>query len=298
MRHSLRSSLLAHLALRTKFSAVAAATLAMAITWIAPWSAPAHAGQPRDWMIAVQPEGTDLNLDVVLPGTQVTLEHRIAIYNNTANQLILRGNGLLTAGFFEGQGDVDLRILVLTLGASLGYQNTFRNQTFAPGESTRAMHRLERDLSGDFDSASWSFFEGRAILSLPFNDGLVFNSINRFRTENRPDRSLDWRQGVVHDSGFYFSSENWLLIKDRHFGGMGPALQVLNYNYDGDNRTQLNFGAVFTTRVGLIDRNDLIFVQALFNAGQYSKSYGLHYFTIPMSLVLAYRVAIPVWRPE
>ena len=271
---------------------------AFLVMWLAPWQAPAHAGQPRDWMIAVHPEGTDLSLDVVLPGTQATLEHRIGIFNNTVNQLTLRANGLFTATFMESQADVELRLIILTLGASYGYRDTFRNHTFAPGESTSIMHRLDRDLAGDINNAAWSFYEGRITLSLPFNDNLVLNSINRFRHENRPDRSYDWRMGVVHDGGYY-ASENMLLYKNRHLGGIGPMIQVMNYDFGGKNFTQVNWGPVFTTRLGLRDYDDLIFVQALFNVGtEQSKSYGLHFLTIPMTLVVAYRAVLPVWRPD
>lgn len=301
MRHFMRRLTFTIAALR-KFSTLPiAALLALSLTWLSPWSNPAHAGQPRDWMIAVHPAGTDLNLDVVLPGTQVTLEHRIALYNNTVNQLTLRGIGLFTAGFSEAQVDADLRMVVLTLGGSVGYRSTYRNQTYEQGEDPRFMHRLERDLAGKVNSVAWPYAEGRIILSLPFNDGLVFNSINRFRFEGRPDRSFDWRMATVHD-GNYFSSENMLLLKARNFGGMGPMIQVMNYDNGGRSLTQFNWGAVFTTRVGLRDRNDLIFIQALINTGgighDASRSYGLHYLTIPMSLVLAYRAVLPVWRPE
>ena len=297
MRHSLRRLPIFQFVLRAGYLAPLAALFAFSVTWLAPWQQPAQAGQPRDWMIAVHPEGTDLSLDVVFPGTQATLEHRIGIYNNNVNQLTFRANGLATGTFAESQADVDLRIVVLTLGASAGYRDTFRNHTFDAGESTSIMHRLDRDLSGNIDNAAWSFMEGRIILSLPFNDNLVFNSINRFRHENRPDRSYDWRTGVVHDGG-YFSSENMLLYKDRHFGGIGPMVQVMNYDFGGKNFSQVNWGAVFTTRMGLRSRDDLIFVQALFNVGtEQSKSYGLHFLTIPMTLVIAYRAVLPYVRP-
>ena len=38
------------------------------------------ADQRRDWMVDIQPEGTYLDVDAVFPGAQLTLEHRIPIY--------------------------------------------------------------------------------------------------------------------------------------------------------------------------------------------------------------------------
>ena len=252
-------------------------------------------------MIAVGPEGTDLNLDIALLGAQATLEHRIGIYGNNANQLKLRASGLFTPSFVESQADVELRVLVLTLGSAVGYRNTFRNQTYQPGESLLIDHRLDRDLAGDVTNEAWPFFEGRVTLSLPFNNWVAFNSANRLRYEARPIASFDWRLGVVHDRQ-YFASENLLIFKSRSFGGIGPMVQILNFERAGVSLTQFNLGAVFTSRVGLRRRDDLVFIQVLFNTGwpgtDATQTYGLHLLTIPMTITVAYRVVLPLWRPD
>ena len=65
----------------------------------------ARAEQTRDFMIAAGEPGTDVFVDTVLPGAQLTVEHREPIYA-FANQLNLRANTLLTPAFFESQADV------------------------------------------------------------------------------------------------------------------------------------------------------------------------------------------------
>jgi hypothetical protein len=59
----------------------------------------ARADQPRDWMISAPANGTFANVDIILPGTQLGIEHRVPIYGQ-ANQLTLRGNALYTLPFF------------------------------------------------------------------------------------------------------------------------------------------------------------------------------------------------------
>lgn len=261
----------------------------------------AHAGQPRDWMLDVQPEGTDLKLDLVLLGAQATLEHRLGIFNNQYNQLTLRASGLATLGFSEAQADVDLRILVLTLGGSVGARTTYRNHTYLPGESLSISDRLDRELDGDVNTASWAFAEARAEINLPMNDGLLLRSVNRARIEGRPDLSFDWRTGVVHD-GFFLASDAMALARDRHYGAVGPMVQLLHYEQGGRYLTQVNWGLVVTTRPGLQTHDDLLFLQALVNTGivgtDASKTYGHHYLGLglPLTLVLAYRAVLPLQR--
>src|SRR5206468_590166 len=93
-----------------------------------------RAEQTRDWMIAAPQNGTDAFVDVILPGVQVGLEHKLPIYGQ-ANQLTLRGNALYALSFYESQADVELRMLVLTLGASGGFRSDFNHFGFAPDES-------------------------------------------------------------------------------------------------------------------------------------------------------------------
>jgi hypothetical protein len=262
-----------------------------------------RADQPRDWMVAAQPGGTFANIDVVFPGVQAQLEHRRRIYGS-ANELTFKVNALPTLVFYESQADVDLRLLVLTLGASAGYREVLHNIEFAPGTFANgptkfdSAARRDVDFGGRYNQASSGFGEGRATLSLPFNDHVVLVSVNGFRFEGGRDRTFDWRLGIVRDAGMLVRSDTTLFLKDRSFGAIGPQVQILNYGLDGIRNTQINYGFTFTTRLGLRDRNDLLFLSMLFGVGgtvngvPTQEVYGNHLFKLPMTFQLAYRTVL------
>lgn len=245
-------------------------------------------------MVGPQPGGTLLNLDVVFPGVQAQLEHRVPIYN-IANELWLKANALLTLPFYESQADVDLRLVILSIGGSVGYRSVFRGFEFKAGEPIDRVHRRDRELGGDTDTITNGFGEGRATLALPFNDYAVFLSINSLRFEGGPDRTFDWRLGVVRDDGMYVNSNSTLFIKHKSWGAIGPQLQVLNFPLDGQRQTQVNYGFTIVGRPGLMRKNDLIFLSMLFNFDTPDSGYaagdvyGNHLFYTPMTFQFAYR---------
>jgi hypothetical protein len=238
-----------------------------------------------------------------LPGVQVGDEHKVPVYGG-ANQLTFRGNALYTLPFYESQGDVELRILALTIGGSGGFRSDFNHFGFSPDESISAHERRQRFVDGRFDTATWGFGEGRATLSLPFNDYVLFIAINTLRFEDSPDRSFDWRTGVVHDGGTLFKSDIMLFLKHRALGGFAPMMQVLNFGLGSHRFTQINYGFTLAMRPGFQRGNDILFLQLLFNPGSTlgsydnSKSYGNHLLFSPITFTLAYRTLIPVWRPK
>jgi hypothetical protein len=266
-----------------------------------------RADQPRDWMVAAQPGGTYANIDVVFPGVQAQLEHRVPIFGK-ANELTLKVNALPTLVFYESQADVDLRLLVLTLGASAGFHDVFHNLEFGPTEAFDSAARRDAEFGHRYGNAVSGFGEGRITLSLPFNDGLVFVSVNGFRFEGGRDRTFDWRLGIVRDAGMLVRSDTTLFIKHRSFGAIGPQIQILNYALNGWRNTQVNYGFTFTTRLGLRDRNDLFFLSVLFGVGgtviggqgvAYATQdvYGNHLFKLPMTFQIAYRTVLEI-APE
>ncbi|MDH5674670.1 MAG: hypothetical protein OEZ06_21260 [Myxococcales bacterium] len=264
---------------------------------------PAAADQARDWIIAAQPSGTDVFVDVVLPGAQLTAEHRVPIYG-FSNQLTLRGNALYTAAFYESQADVELRILALTLGGTFGYHASMRNMEFEAGDRIDRHARRMRTVDGDFSRVGYEYAEGRATLSLPINDYVVFNAINSMRHEGRPMRSVDWRNGVVRDDGLLFRSDIMLFLKHKDWGGFAPLFQIMSFDLDDERHTQFNYGFMLVTRPGIQRANDLLFLQVLLHPGSslggYDNSdvYGLDVLFSPVTFLLAYRTMIPVWRPE
>jgi hypothetical protein len=262
-----------------------------------------YAEQPRDWMVAAQPGGTYANLDVIFPGMQATLEHRMPIYGQ-ANELDFKVNALPTVEFFESQADVDLRLLVLSLGASAGFRDVFHNLEFGPNEKFDRGARRDKEFGGSYDSAMTGFGEGRVTLALPFNDHLVLLSVNGLRFEGGRDRTFDWRLGIVRDAGMLLRSDTTLFIKDTSFGAIGPQVQVLNYAMNGLRNTQINYGFTFTTRPGLRNRNDIFFLSLLIGVGGTINGvptgdvYGTHLFLAPVTFQLAYRAVLEISGPS
>lgn len=262
----------------------------------------ARADQPRDWMVAAQPGGTYMNLDVIFPGVQAQLEHRMPIYGQ-ANELTFKLNALPTLVFYESQADVDLRLVILTLGASVGFREVFHALEFGPDERYDRVGRRDIEFGGNYGKSASGFGEGRATLSLPFNDWAVFQSVNSLRVEGGRDRVFDWRLGIMRDAGALFRSDTTLFLKDRSFGAFGPRIQVLNYKLEGLSNTQINYGFTFTTRPGLRRRNDVLFVSVLFGVGgtvngqPTENIYGNHLFKSPVTFELAYRTVLELSGP-
>lgn len=257
-------------------------------------------------MVAAQPGGTYANLDVVFPGVQAQIEHRKPIYG-AANELNLKVNVLPTLVFVESQADVDVRLVILSLGASVGTRSVFHALEFAPAPTAAAYNaqaRRDREFGGDYTRSFSGFGEGRVTLALPFNDNLVFNSINALRYEGGHDRVFDWRLGIMRDSGALFRSDTTLYLKGRSFGAIGPRVQILNYKLDRQSNTQVNYGVTFTTRPGFRSRNDILFISVLLGLGgtvngvPTDEMYGNHLFKIPATFEIAYRTVLEISGPS
>jgi hypothetical protein len=256
----------------------------------------ASARQPQDWMISAVKPGTAVNLDAVFGAFQAGIEHRINFYG-MANQLTLRGSAIAAIPFGSTQLDADLRIVVLTLGASVGATDVWRNQTFAPDESLSRKERREREAAGEMNAMGYGFVEGRLALALPLNDYMVFNAVNAYRLTGADKRSFDNLIGVVHD-GNYLRSDVQLFFKHRKVGALAPMLQVLNFPLDGARHTQVNYGFAFVSRAGLTRKDDVILFQLLFHPGgelggyDNKDVYGLAVLRGPLTFTLAYRSVI------
>jgi hypothetical protein len=256
----------------------------------------ASADQRNDWMLAAGDPGSYLNLDVVFGALQATFEQRINIFGG-ANTLTLRAGALAAIPYGSTQVDADIRIIILNLGVSAGVQDFWINETFGEGVKPTRKLRREREASGDFDTQVFGFVEGRAGLVLPFNDHVLFNNVNAFRLMGTKDNTFDYVSGVVHDGNF-LRSDFQLFVKGERFGGIGPMFQILNFPYEGERRTQMNFGFMYISRAGLVQRNDLLLFQMLFHAGgalggyDNSEVYGLAVLRGPIAFTLAYRSVI------
>lgn len=270
--------------------------LAAVVAWVATLPLTAAAEQRYDWLLSAPgAEGTYLNLDVIFGGVQAGVEQRFDIYGQ-ANQLTLRGSSLAAIPFGSTQLDADLRLVILTLGSSLGAADAWRSQTFAAGEPLDRKERRQREAAGEFESDVFGFWEGRAQLTLPFNEYVLFNNVNALRFTGARERTFDNLTGVVHD-GEYFRSDFQLFMKHRDFGGLAPMFQVLDFPLDGSRHTQLNYGFLFVARAALVGRDDLVVFQMMFHTdalGGYDNTdnYGMAILRGPATFTLAYRSVI------
>jgi hypothetical protein len=256
----------------------------------------ASANQPQDWMLAAGKNGTFANIDAIFGAVQAGVENRSAIYGG-ANQLTLRASAIAAIPFGGAQLDADLRILILTLGTSVGFQDVWHNMTFRLEEPITRKQRREREAAGDMNNAASPFWEGRVGLALPFNDHVLLNSTTSFRLTGSATRTFDNLIGVVHD-GNYLRSDIALFFKHPDVGGIGPMVQFLNFPLDGVRHTQINYGLMFVSRAGLVRRDDLLLFQILYNAGDtlggYNNRdvYGMATIRGPIAFTLAYRSVI------
>ena len=260
----------------------------------------AAADQPHDWILnGAGDKGTYLNLDVILGAFQVGVEHRIPIYG-AANALTLRSSGMLALPFASTQADVEVRIIVLTLGMSVGGQNVWRNQSFEPDQPLHRKERRERDTAGEFNDESWGFWEGRASLVFPFNEYSLFLQQTSYREIGMPDRTFDIVNGVVHN-GNIVKAEFIFFLKHRDYGGFAPTLQLLDFELDGKRHTQVNVGAMIVTRAGLVRRDDVMLFQVTYHPGDvfggYDNTdvYGAQLLRGPLTIIFAYRSQIQLW---
>jgi hypothetical protein len=253
-------------------------------------------------MVGAGKPGTYLNLDFVFGALQASVEHRMNIFGG-ANMLTVRGGALAALPFGSTQADVELRMLNLTLGTTLGGQSIWRNQRYERGAIMDRKERRVRDGAGEFNTDTFGFFEARAGLAFPFNDYVLLNHVTAFRTTGSEGTTFDNAISVV-DDGRYVRTDFQLFLKSKDIGGFAPMFQILNFPLEGKWRTQYNYGFMFVTRAGLVGRDDFVALQLLFNSGQIAGGgydnrdvYGAALFRAPMSFLLVYRSIINLWTP-
>jgi hypothetical protein len=256
----------------------------------------ARADQPRDFMLRVQPSGTFMLLDYFGTGGQITLQHRMPIYRD-ANDLTTELAVVPAFTLGEAVARADLRVLFFSIGGSLGYRVVWRDLTFEPGEDSYCEHcdrASRRKMDPLFGSSAgtdrYLMAEGRARLYFPFNDYLVMDAEAAARYEDRHDRSFDWFYTSVYDRGVLGRVEVEMFVKHSDWGGIGPYLQLLMLPRDGKHVSQLAWGFNAVTRLGLLSRNDLLFLTFLIKPGD--GIYGQQSYYAPIRSLLIYRVIL------
>ena len=147
--------------------------------------------------------------------------------------------------FYESQADVDLRLLVLTLGASAGFRSDFRSLEFAAGRVARSRTTAASARStGARLTASWGFGELRATVSLPINDYVLFNAHQHVcATRAGPTATFDWRNGIVHD-GTAVPVRHHAVLQAPRLRRHRPMMQILNFELGDKRFTQINYGCL------------------------------------------------------
>jgi hypothetical protein len=277
-------------------SSVAALAALVALTVLVTQVAPALADQPRDFMLGLQPEGTFLLVDYFGTGGQLTLENRRNIYGD-ANSLTLATSLVPAYPQADAIARADLRMLFLSIGGLVAYRTVWHDLVFEPGANSyclrcdRGSRRAQDSLFGDTTgSERFPYGEARASLFFPFNDHVVMESTGAVRYEGRKDRSFDWFYTSIYDRGVLGRWETLLFVKDHRFGGIGPYLQLLYLPREGHHDAQWAFGFNAVTRLGLLARDDLLFLTFLTRPGD--PSYGQHNYFSPIRALLVYRMIL------
>lgn len=257
----------------------------------------ARADQRQDWFIAdPQEEGDYLTLDFLIGVLQANYSKEIRIFGG-ANQLTLRGGGLVALPFSRAAVGGDLRIVILSIGMDVGYDYVWRGlQCDATTECNRKERRL-LESGGEFEQEGYLYWQGRAQLALPLNDYVLGVIQGSYTVDGSPDNFFDYQAGVMRDQ-WLTNIDYMLFAKHRDWGGFAPMVQQQFYTVAGRDVSQINFGFTFLTRAGLVRDGDLAVVRLLFNSPSIlggtdlQDSYGGHIFRGPFTLLLAYRSII------
>jgi hypothetical protein len=248
-------------------------------------------------MFTRQPNGDFLTLDYFGTGGQLTLTHRDSIYG-AANDWAVGASTLIGYPIGQYQGFARLRILFLELEAIGGYRTVWRNLSFDPGphgEYCIACDRAGRRkadplLQSGPDTDRYGYGEGLAQIYVPFNDNLVLTTYVAARWEDSRPRTYDWFFTSVHDGGLIARNETMLFFHHRDWGGIAPYFQVMFLPRAGHHDTEAALGFNAVTRLGLVNRDDLLFFTFLIRPGD--GSYGQHDYYCPVRALFVYRLQL------
>jgi hypothetical protein len=257
-------------------------------------TASANADERRDYMLEGDVFGNHLAVDYFGTGGQLTLEHRGSIYGKANSYAV---NAAALVGYPLGQltTTASLRFLFIELGGTLGYRSIWRNLSFQPGADSyciecdrHARRHHDHVLGPGPDTDRFMFAEAKVQLYLPFNDNFVMTSLLAADYQGQRPRSYDWFYTDVHDPGVIARWETLAFVKHRDWGGIGPYLQLLVLPRAGHHESEFAYGFNAVTRLGLIARDDLLFLTFLMRAGD--PYYGQHSYFAPVRALLVYRM--------
>jgi hypothetical protein len=191
-----------------------------------------------------------------------------------------------------------MRVLFLEFSSTLGYRAIWRNLSFEPGDDgeyckdcDRAARRERDPIFGSGpDSDHYPYAEAQITAYAPLNEWLVFTTAFTARYEGIRARTYDPFFTNIHDDGVMWISETNLFFKHRDWGGIAPYVQVMSLPRAGKHETEVAWGFNATARLGLIRKNDTLFLTFLIRPGD--DYYGQHAYFAPVRALLIYRMLL------
>jgi hypothetical protein len=249
----------------------------------------------RDHPLEPKPEGTKLTaFGYYGPGGRLSVDNRVDIEEGST-QLQNQVWADVNYGYSGISAHSDLRLLVLSLGGSVGYNYVWHSMTFEPDETgldhgeselTRDL-RVTKDEEDDFDADHWPYAEARARLVLPFYD-VIFLSTVALRWEDQPDQTYNWEVATVYDGGMQVRWETFLFFKHRHYGFIGPGVRFLNVPYREERRNEMQYGLALGTTPGWSRAEHTLIFRILTTAGFDNDLMGVHTYRSPIQFILGY----------
>jgi hypothetical protein len=240
---------------------------------------------PRDYFLNPPRAGVVTTLDAYTLGFQAGLERRVHLEEGMS-MLTLRANGIASAPYGEGAVNMDIRLLMLSVGGSAGYRYEWRHIGFREDEP---MDRDARSTYEDDDrltTQGYGFAEARARLAIPLQ-WLLLVTEGAARYEHRPDHSFDYVYSTVYDRGTLWRGEATLFVRDSDLGAIGPYGRVLDLPGRG---VQYGFGFVGGIRPGILGSRDLMLLRLVFSPTDelFGNNYG------PLHALFLYRVELKI----
>lgn len=93
----------------------------------------------------------------------------------------------------------------------------------------------------------------------------------------------------MHDGGLLYRGDLVLFYRSPSFGAVGPYVRYMDLPRYGRREGELAAGAVFVTRPGLKDRDDLLSLSLLARPGD--DEFGFHLLRVPLWAMLVYRAS-------
>ncbi len=269
-------------------NALISSVLGLVLVLLAP-VASAHP-RPKDFFLDPPKKGLYAHADAFTAGLQLSLEHRAEL-DGDLTMLTTRASGLASLGFSEVALQSELRVAFLALGGTVGYRNTWRNYSAAPGDKFTIAQRREADAGKSFTAQDWAFAEARARLIIPM-DSLWFIGTGTLRYEDSPANSFDWFHATMHDGGTLTKLEAVLFLRSKSLGAIGPAVRYMDMPRGGSRIGEFAFGFTGGTRVGLKKHSDMALLQVL--AMPASDEFGFHFYNLPVWIMASYRMSFEV----